>query len=898
PYAYGGLEYRGQIHFHTTASDGAETPDAMVTAYRDAGYDFVSIADHDGQPTANPGVEDILFIPGIEESAYRTEKDLWYVHIVGLGATAGQSPTSAAATVGGMLSQGAIPIIAHPNLAPNFYATTAMLERAVGYVGVEIYNGKIPPLEYAVDRWDEVLTKGIKAWGTASDDAHLLTDMNKGWIVVKADSLTTNGIMAAVRRGSFYATQGPDIRHSTTGNTIYVSTSNAASIVFYGRGGMVLSSNASVTAASYEPNGGEIYVRAEVVRASDEKRAWGQPFVIKANPQPLASKSYTVNGRLVAESVEATTGNIVLADDTKAVVAQFFGLNAGTNSPNLANTYSVGVGREAMANSGLHPNGYGYNAALGPSAMNCSTVFASVAVGANAGGGAYGMRNTMIGGGAGHSMRGDTNIALGHYAGSLSIGNANTFIGRQAGRGSLATNAVVIGNGMANAHGTNAIFIDSYPTNMPAGWDATHSAIYRGPNGALNLGRGASIADPSATNRLRGLWAIDNFTSFPGFTDLDTDYGVTLGTMAAEDAGDYLQDASTWSQHAASQAVNCGGFSLTNVLNADVSGVVTARQFVVRQYPRIPYPENPTSEYQWETRLDGTAIVTNWTGYAPGRTNAIPSYYYDEEETEYAVTEIGIGAFSNMTYTAAIQIPDTVTNIMEGAFFKNTWSTNTHIGAGVVSIRTNAFYAHSMVPATAAQKTISVPASVKLIERGAFAHCGALRFDIYGSNVALDNYVFSGAAITNLYWHGTLASTNYIGVFINIAANTVKQYAFAQNGWDSSWTSLFGQPLRVIASTNVHEAIQLAPTNKAAIWWDDVNGRTGVGTDLAFSRNTTNYFIRPDGGTNSISFDESGNMIVAVDGTAALTIRTNGNLGVKSITMEPRAWVDGYRFGV
>lgn len=45
--------------------------------------------------------------------------------------------------------------------------------------------------------------------------------------------------------------------------------------------------------------------------------------------------------------------------------------------------------------------------------------------------------------------------------------------------------------------------------------------------------------------------------------------------------------------------------------------------------------------------------------------------------------------------------------------------------------------------------------------------------------------------------------------------------------------------------------------------------------------NTTNVYLRPDGGTNTISFDADGNMIVAVDGTTALTVRTNGNIGIK-----------------
>jgi hypothetical protein len=49
---------------------------------------------------------------------------------------------------------------------------------------------------------------------------------------------------------------------------------------------------------------------------------------------------------------------------------------------------------------------------------------------------------------------------------------------------------------------------------------------------------------------------------------------------------------------------------------------------------------------------------------------------------------------------------------------------------------------------------------------------------------------------------------------------------------------------------------------------------------VAFAANTTNQFIRPDGGTNTIKFDSTGNMLVRVNDATALTIRTNGNVGI------------------
>ena len=41
-----GQFYKGNIHCHTTCSDGKLSPDAIVKAYQDKGYDFLAITDH------------------------------------------------------------------------------------------------------------------------------------------------------------------------------------------------------------------------------------------------------------------------------------------------------------------------------------------------------------------------------------------------------------------------------------------------------------------------------------------------------------------------------------------------------------------------------------------------------------------------------------------------------------------------------------------------------------------------------------------------------------------------------------------------------------------------------------------------------------------------------------
>jgi predicted metal-dependent phosphoesterase TrpH len=41
-----GRFFRGNLHCHSNRSDGQIEPDAVVGAYRDAGYDFICLSDH------------------------------------------------------------------------------------------------------------------------------------------------------------------------------------------------------------------------------------------------------------------------------------------------------------------------------------------------------------------------------------------------------------------------------------------------------------------------------------------------------------------------------------------------------------------------------------------------------------------------------------------------------------------------------------------------------------------------------------------------------------------------------------------------------------------------------------------------------------------------------------
>jgi predicted metal-dependent phosphoesterase TrpH len=91
PFDKPGKFYRGNLHTHSTLSDGKLAPEMVCKVYQDAGYDFIALTDHFMQqfnyPVADTRAfrsENFTTILGAELHAGRTELgELW--HILGVG---------------------------------------------------------------------------------------------------------------------------------------------------------------------------------------------------------------------------------------------------------------------------------------------------------------------------------------------------------------------------------------------------------------------------------------------------------------------------------------------------------------------------------------------------------------------------------------------------------------------------------------------------------------------------------------------------------------------------------------------------------------------------------------------------------------------------------------------
>jgi predicted metal-dependent phosphoesterase TrpH len=248
PFARAGRFWRGNLHTHSTRSDGKLSPEAVVDYYREAGYDFLALTDHFwevyGYPvTDTRGLRSRSFttLIGAELHAPLTAKGYDW-HILAVGLPLDYAPWTNGETIQSMCRRaaeaGAFLGIAHPQwygLAPE--DALAIPEAHA----VEIYNHSCA---VECDRGDglvvleEALATGRRLNAYAADDAHFKSpDAAGGWVMVKAERLEPELLLAALKRGEFYSSQGPEIHDiDVADHEVRVACSPAAWLSVSGSG--------------------------------------------------------------------------------------------------------------------------------------------------------------------------------------------------------------------------------------------------------------------------------------------------------------------------------------------------------------------------------------------------------------------------------------------------------------------------------------------------------------------------------------------------------------------------------------------------------------------------------------------------------------------------------------
>jgi len=293
--------YKGNTHTHTLMSDGDSPPELVARWYKDHGYQFLVLSDHNVfvDPATLATLQDssFLLIPGEEVTSKFEDKP---VHVNGLNLSGVIPPQFDSTLVGtiqknvdALRAANAVPHINHPNFRWAF-STNELLQIRNDKL-LEIFNGHPlvnnfggggwPGMEQV---WDQLLAAQRRIYGIAVDDAHHFqgafapgrSNPGRGWVVVRARALNAPEIVSNLERGWFYASTGVElddfviekrrleIRIRPQGDAKYRT-------VFLGERGRLLY-HTEQNPAIFSLQGQEPYVRAKVTDSAGAV-AWLQP---------------------------------------------------------------------------------------------------------------------------------------------------------------------------------------------------------------------------------------------------------------------------------------------------------------------------------------------------------------------------------------------------------------------------------------------------------------------------------------------------------------------------------------------------------------------------------------------------------------------------------------------
>ena len=213
PFSIDGQWYKGNLHTHTTVSDGELTPQETIRVYAEGDYDFLALTDHDAVCSYD-GLDPhgLTLITGCELAASRGNLGQM-LHVIALDLdTVPQLPAHLdfPELVAAISAQCELCFIGHP-----FWSLVEASELldVRGHVGIEVCNAMCQgcgrgPSEMV---WDILLAHGKHLWGFAVDDAHHSQDYRQGWVWARSPNNSPTAIINALKEGHFYASNGPRI---------------------------------------------------------------------------------------------------------------------------------------------------------------------------------------------------------------------------------------------------------------------------------------------------------------------------------------------------------------------------------------------------------------------------------------------------------------------------------------------------------------------------------------------------------------------------------------------------------------------------------------------------------------------------------------------------------------
>ncbi len=197
----------GDLHMHSTASDGKYDKCKLAKLAKNRGLDFIAVADHNNfaENFSLPDISGLTFIPAVEWTHYRGHINMYGIANPFENSFIANNDKETEQVVLHAKKLGAILSASHPKckLCPYLF-DDSLIDM------VEVWNGPMRPANIrAIDWWTNLLNKGRRipiVGGSDFHRKHPLIRMGNPVTAVTANSPSTEDILSAVSAGHAFVT--------------------------------------------------------------------------------------------------------------------------------------------------------------------------------------------------------------------------------------------------------------------------------------------------------------------------------------------------------------------------------------------------------------------------------------------------------------------------------------------------------------------------------------------------------------------------------------------------------------------------------------------------------------------------------------------------------------------
>ena len=257
-----GQFYKGNMHSHSTLSDGMFTPEELKDRYKANGYAVYAYTEHgvyhdlrhldDADFITLPSYEadlrrayDRTPFPALQEGPSRNTLQAETIHLnlfaIDPDKTTCEPDISDIKDVYSLENSnelirrgreaGFIVSYNHPHWSLN---TAALYNNLEGLQALEVINGacyRSSALDFTPHVMREMAWNGKRVAAIAGDDTHRPEHLFQAWTMFKAPELSHKAIIEALQKGNCYATTGPEIHELyVEDGVVHIKTSEAQGI--------------------------------------------------------------------------------------------------------------------------------------------------------------------------------------------------------------------------------------------------------------------------------------------------------------------------------------------------------------------------------------------------------------------------------------------------------------------------------------------------------------------------------------------------------------------------------------------------------------------------------------------------------------------------------------------